>query len=165
MTALEQISKGLAKMCWNCEKVKLINEFYKNTGGKLGLREACIPCVLKRNREWLENNPDKKFKRSRAAILKKVNLTHEQYEQRVKDQNGGCAICSEKDEKLSLHVDHDHETNEVRGLLCKRCNSGIGLFRERLDLIKKAVEYLENHNKAMDLREIEAQLKLLKELK
>lgn len=55
-----------------------------------------------------------------------------------------CSICHETcvtGQRLS--VDHDHATGEIRGLLCRRCNSGIGHFRDRIDLLHRAVEYLE----------------------
>ena|ERR1700678_3079876 len=51
-----------------------------------------------------------------------------------------CAIC---DRKVSLVFDHCHKTGRVRGLICFMCNSGIGLFRESLDLVSRAKRYLE----------------------
>ncbi len=61
-------------------------------------------------------------------------------------QNGVCAICSRLNlSGRRLAVDHDHATGKVRGLLCSRCNSAIGLARESLDVLKKTVLYLEKH--------------------
>ena len=58
-------------------------------------------------------------------------------------QNGECAICFEfKPDPMSLAVDHNHDTGLVRGLLCKRCNSGLGQFNDDVNLIKNANTYL-----------------------
>lgn len=57
------------------------------------------------------------------------------------EYGGMCAICRERPAE---HVDHDHETGEVRGVLCFTCNVGLGNFRDRPDLLDKAVHYLED---------------------
>jgi hypothetical protein len=63
------------------------------------------------------------------------------------DQFGGCAICGRPEpEDGSLHVDHDHETGAVRGLLCFPCNQAIGAFEEQLDLLSAALRYLRRHD-------------------
>jgi recombination endonuclease VII len=54
------------------------------------------------------------------------------------EQSGGCAICREA---KAEHVDHDHATGRVRGLLCFNCNGALGQFRDRTDLMLPAVEY------------------------
>lgn len=59
-------------------------------------------------------------------------------------QGGVCGIC--KDERTSdrrFHIDHDHETGAVRGLLCHACNTGIGSLRDSPDLLRAALTYLE----------------------
>jgi len=54
-----------------------------------------------------------------------------------------CALCeSLPTAGISLHVDHDHGTGEIRGLLCVRCNNALGLFREDPDLLKRAARYV-----------------------
>jgi hypothetical protein len=55
------------------------------------------------------------------------------------EQDGVCAICREAPAE---HVDHDHATNRVRGLLCFNCNGALGQFRDRADLMLKAATYL-----------------------
>jgi hypothetical protein len=58
-------------------------------------------------------------------------------------QGGGCAICGRTPGKISLHVDHDHETGEIRGLLCVGCNNALGQFRDDLRLLVRAGEYVQ----------------------
>jgi hypothetical protein len=67
------------------------------------------------------------------------------YTRIVEMQCGRCLLC----ERLTsvLHVDHDHETNEIRGLLCGSCNRGLGLFGESIIALKNAIAYLEQHGK------------------
>lgn len=55
-------------------------------------------------------------------------------------QNGGCAICGRV---TKLVVDHDHETNRVRGLLCSTCNTGLGKLGDNVENLRKAIVYLE----------------------
>lgn len=73
------------------------------------------------------------------TIEKKYGLTPEQFDDLKKKQEDRCAICGDP---APLSVDHDHQTNEVRGLLCRKCNWGLGQFRDDPALLLKAAEYL-----------------------
>jgi|ERR1035441_122973 hypothetical protein len=68
-------------------------------------------------------------------------LTLAQYQELVDQQGNRCAICNKLFEKAP-HVDHDHKTKWVRGLLCTKCNMGIGLFDDNPDLMQKAIDYV-----------------------
>jgi hypothetical protein len=76
----------------------------------------------------------------------------EQYEELLRQQNGVCAICGRPEIRTyngkvkNLSVDHDHETGEVRGLLCYKCNLGIGQFEDSIELLDKAKKYLTKQN-------------------
>ena len=73
------------------------------------------------------------------------NMTGEDYEYRLIFQNRRCAICGwyhREDEKLV--VDHSHETGQVRGLLCHKCNVGIGMLKDNLTVLRSAVDYLDS---------------------
>lgn len=82
----------------------------------------------------------------------KYGISQEDYMIMLEAQKGVCKICSNppssKDHKanrdgmLYLHVDHDHSTGKVRGLLCKRCNTGLGGFRDNPSLLAKAALYI-----------------------
>ena len=92
----------------------------------------------------LNSKERSKKRRQRTDLLKKFNINADQYEAILKEQNGVCAICqnSEPCDRL-LAVDHCHTTNKVRGLLCSNCNMAIGKFKDNVEYLKKAVEYME----------------------
>ena len=74
----------------------------------------------------------------------RYGMSPEQYYEMYQQQEGKCAICG-KDlgDGEYLCIDHESETGEVRGLLCKSCNSGLGFFKDNPTNLKKAIEYLE----------------------
>lgn len=84
-------------------------------------------------------------RRQNTRLKQKFGINHDQYMLMLHEQNSVCAICEKPEpvEGRSLSVDHDHETGRVRGLLCSNCNPGIGKFKESIDLLRKAVAYLE----------------------
>lgn len=76
-------------------------------------------------------------------LEKKYNLTKEGYQYLFDAQNGVCAIC-DNPEKLRrrLAVDHDHISGKIRGLLCHRCNTAIGLLEDNIKTMEAAINYL-----------------------
>lgn len=70
-------------------------------------------------------------------------LTLEAYRAMLDEQGGRCGICDRHMEKLC--VDHCHKTGEVRGLLCQRCNGGLGQFADSPDRLARAIGYLRRH--------------------
>ncbi len=78
-----------------------------------------------------------------SRIHKIYGLTEQGYASFKKKQKGKCAICHHKPKSIfNLHVDHCHKTTKVRGLLCGRCNQGLGLFRDDVKLLEKAKRYI-----------------------
>lgn len=82
-----------------------------------------------RARKWKKENPDRVHNQN----LRKVHgITIEVYYEMLSSQGGGCAICGTPPRDVRgmryLHVDHDHETGRIRGLLCTNCNTAIGLL-------------------------------------
>ena len=73
-------------------------------------------------------------------------ITLQEYDALFGKQKGKCAICGTTDSGNSrskyMFVDHNHETGEIRGLLCSKCNFGIGQFNDDINLLKKAIQYL-----------------------
>jgi len=87
---------------------------------------------------------------ARRSDLKTLGTDEDSYDVLLKSQNGGCAICGTPVGHLSrygtpcrLAVDHDHETGQIRGLLCGSCNRGLGFFGDSPTLLKAAILYLD----------------------
>ena len=59
---------------------------------------------------------------------------------------GKCEICNQTITESTCHIDHCHKTNKVRGLLCNTCNKGLGLFKDNIAALSKAILYLEKNN-------------------
>jgi hypothetical protein len=110
------------------------------------------PEFLEAERQFVSAKPTKiRYSRgtlaSRKYLLKKhYNLSLEDYNLILSAQKSSCAICEAHETTLNswLSVDHDHSNGTVRGLLCRKCNTGLGGFRDSVENLQKAIEYLEN---------------------
>ena len=95
-------------------------------------------------REYERLHPDKK--EHRYFLTRRINggfnLSFEEYKKLIDTQKGLCAICDKKDNGRALTIDHCHKTKKVRGLLCKKCNTAIGMLEDNPSLIEKAFWYL-----------------------
>jgi hypothetical protein len=80
--------------------------------------------------------------RRRERLRTKWGMTPEQYAALLQRQNGGCALCFRPPKNRPLHVDHDHKTGMIRGLLCHRCNRGLGYIFSP-DVLARAVDYVQ----------------------
>jgi hypothetical protein len=79
---------------------------------------------------------------SDAYLYRQYKLTQRQLEELRAAQGDSCAICGEPQPQ---HLDHDHDTGEIRQLLCQRCNQWLGLFRDEPTLLRAAADYVERH--------------------
>lgn len=128
------------------------NHEYENTKQSLRYLKSndCVICSKERSKIWIENN--KEHKRAldkiwfeKNNLFKKYGITNEQKEQMLIDQNYQCLICHcdisgvLKDGRTIAHVDHDHQSNKVRGILCYTCNSKLGWLENNL---QSALNYL-----------------------
>lgn len=132
------------KICIKCQRTLPLSEFskpYTDSHGRTYQRSYCKECNRKvcsnygkQNRKrhterwklWRKNNPQLSRPLDRRKKLKfKYGLTVQQFEDLVKKQDGKCAICGQA---KPLNVDHNHETEIVRGLLCTRCNTTLGVL-------------------------------------
>lgn len=94
----------------------------------------CDPCRIEARRDW-----------QRAANLRRYGVTVAEYERLIKVQRGRCAICRTTDPgggHVSFAIDHDHISGHVRGLLCRNCNSAIGMLQDDPDIIAAAAAYV-----------------------
>lgn len=86
------------------------------------------------------------FEREDAIIRRQYGISMDDFNKLINIQNSSCAICSKPIEALRrrMNIDHCHETNKVRGILCTGCNTGLGHLGDNIDGLKKAIAYLEN---------------------
>ena len=137
------MNKIPSKCCSVCKKVKSLSAFGKQSKHKDGLRYACKECVNFRKR----NYPTTKQSQQYYALQWKFNLSREGYNLLYEHQNGCCAICKKHQIEFSraLAVDHNHKTGKIRGLLCIKCNLGLGNFDESRGTLIKAMQYLKKY--------------------
>ncbi|SOD42351.1 endonuclease VII domain-containing protein [Nitrosovibrio sp. Nv4] len=147
--------------CGTCKLKKTPEQFWKAKTAR-GRRLRCIDCEkkirgtveykeysAKAQAEYREREKAKDKaafrERERRYNLRRYGLTVDQYDALAAAQNGLCAICRKPPENgvgKKLHVDHDHATGVVRGLLCHGCNTGLGGFDEDASVLMKAARYL-----------------------
>ena len=84
----------------------------------------------------------RKLEERNAYLLRNFGISNQDYDELLEQQSGGCAICGRQPGKISLHVDHDHESGAVRGLLCVGCNNALGQFHDSTDLLARASSYV-----------------------
>lgn len=101
----------------------------------------CVECDKLKTKERKDSQKTK-WRR----MYKLYGITKDEYNNLITNQENKCLICNKNFTEKNVHVDHCHTTGKIRGLLCSKCNQGIGLFNESIDLIKKAIIYLENNN-------------------
>ena len=130
----------------NKERVAPLNKAYRK---KYNADPVNKKRRAKYQKEYEENNPDKK--EYRYFLTRRANagfeLSFEDYKKLIGKQKGVCEICSKKDNNRALTIDHCHKTNKVRGLLCKKCNTAIGMLADDKELVKKAYNYLKKYDK------------------
>lgn len=159
----------VSKKCRKCDTEKEISEFGKNKFFSDGLARYCKLCTNKYGNEYYHKNPKKAMayrlkyrianpeKTSRVVranqLKSKYGINQQDYNNMLKEQNGVCAICglpekannpNNNGKKKGLSIDHCHETGKVRGLLCGNCNTGLGYFKDNLDLLASTTSYLIN---------------------
>lgn len=110
------------KNCYKCKTKKTVDCFNKNKSKPDGLKSECKEC--------------------QKAINKVINkfIPDDRWQKLYNKQHGLCAICKKQTKKLK--VDHCHKTCLVRGLLCNKCNLGIGFFNDSITLLEQAIVYL-----------------------
>ena len=140
----------MKKKCSKCRITKSLCDFYKKSGSKDVYRSECKTCTKECNMNYVNKN-QKRFKKShhKAQLKFRYNITLDEYDKLFEEQNGVCAICGKPETAINKHgtvwrlsVDHKHNTNKIRGLLCIRCNRGIGFFEDNINYLINAINYL-----------------------
>lgn len=157
MTVLP-IEEFSVQICKICERELPLSEFGPNKAMRLGLKRECKKCLSEKAMRWVDKNPDRALN---AHLRRRFGITLDDYNAILADQGGVCAVCGKppviystpggrrrqgRQVKPRLVVDHDHETGKVRGLLCVLCNRGIGFLQDNPEILRQALEYLENNN-------------------
>jgi hypothetical protein len=96
--------------------------------------------------DWARRNRlrlNERIRREDRHYTNRYGITQDDYRQMFADQCGACAICLEPAQGRKLCVDHCHTTGKIRGLLCRKCNSGIGMLRDSSVIVRLAANYLD----------------------
>lgn len=145
----------IKKVCLCCKKDKEITKFsiigYENPY-QYKRDNMCDSCNSKRF-NILNVYNGISFKEEKGNRYKKYKITQKDYNNLFIIQEGKCLICSthQSNLKKKLAVDHNHQTSEVRGLLCANCNAGLGMFKDNEQILKNAVLYLRRRDSSINL--------------
>jgi len=106
-----------------------------------------LPLEREKSRKFRLVNPELHKERIWQSKVHSYGLTLDQYHAIVERQGERCAVCRKVIAPMGrdTHIDHDHTTGKVRGLLCSECNLGLGKFKDRPDVLRAAATYLERH--------------------
>lgn len=162
--------KSNEKRCRTCIKKNSDSKRYVILSSEISQRKCSRCKVIKiktefRNHDWKLRSPychecrtkcsTSAYDKNKSHLKRTYNLTMEEYNSILTQQNYVCAICKSPENASSgskvrnkirtLAVDHCHETNANRGLLCGACNRAIGLLKENLNSLQSAIEYLQYH--------------------
>ncbi len=118
----EHYAKDLCRQCYNAARASILPKRVRKAAPKGSSMD-------KATKERVKN----------SALIRKYGITLKQYLEMKAKQKNRCAICNKV---RSLNVDHHHDSNTVRGLLCGTCNRGIGSLQECTDILMAAVKYL-----------------------
>lgn len=131
------------RFCPACKVYRSLTFFWKG-GNRDGYCHYCKDCWKSIRRKYYSRNKEYAFLNYRKNLFKKYGISNEEFEKMSDQQNGKCSICLQPNANgKKLSVDHCHKLGKVRGLICNRCNLGIGNFRDSIGILKKAIEYLE----------------------
>lgn len=172
---------SFVKTCKICGETKALDEFYRAAGMRDGYRNDCKACNLAakaarntldpqpnrdRVKRWQAENPErylakqreyaesgkKKIADRKSYLKRRYGMTLDDYDEMLATQGGVCAICGKaRPEERTLHIDHDHVSGEIRGLLCFRCNNALGDFEEQYELFQRAADYLDRDDELAQL--------------
>lgn len=162
------------KKCCDCKQYLQFDKFTKNKSGKYGLSSVCKNCFRIRSKDYRNRKKQERSEleyiycptckitkhnslftinllrckdcTKNILIKYKFGININQYKDKLKLQNNKCAICNKHEDIFdkSLAIDHCHKTLNIRGLLCMNCNTLIGQCNDNIEILKKAIIYLEN---------------------
>lgn len=125
----------LSKYCEHCRKSA------RNSMQRIKTKEQ----RSEDHKQWRKGNTEYQQYMFEYNLKKFTGLSLEEYLTLLSRQKGKCAICGTEagnGRTKRLHVDHDHKTGQIRGLLCSNCNTALGLLKDDLDLLQNCIEYI-----------------------
>ena len=143
--------------CRECSVGLVVGENWTEGMAKDG-NYLCRECVSVKSKAHYKANPKKQAARHKAyrdanpdkhadmGLRRNFGITLADYDEMLEAQEGGCVICGKTPAEQNgrrLCVDHDHKTDEIRGLLCDNCNQGLGRFQDNPVLLRSAINYLQ----------------------
>lgn len=133
--------KVLTRQCKICQIVKEASEFDRDPKGVV-IRKECKACRIEKRKKF-----DSRFGPGlrKRRLVYKYGITVEDYDRMQSDQNNLCLLCCRPNKNFwgnNLVIDHCHKTGKVRGLLCDKCNKGLGQFEDSIKVLQKAIKYL-----------------------
>lgn len=141
----QEILKKLKQIVKSPQQKKKLKEYMKTWTKKQRDMDlvAFNKIKAKYAREWRKRNPEKV---KESHLKRNYNLTLKDVKLIIKKQNNICPICKKKLDKGYV-IDHCHKTTKVRGVLCRRCNTSLGLFKDSSVILKRAIGYLNRSSK------------------
>lgn len=146
------------KTCSQCKEVKSLDDFYDEPRVKDGKQARCKICHGKATEKYRKEHPELyrkaslkhwhslDVKKKQARWIKRYGIDAKDYKQMLIAQNGVCKICQKPCfSRQFLSVDHCHKTGKVRGLLCVKCNTALGMMDDNIDYLNAAIDYLKQH--------------------
>ena len=118
------------KLCSYCNVYKNFDKFGTNGDGKL--KSRCKECQSKYNNEYHRG----------IFRFERYGITRDVFIDMLNSQQNKCAICESAIDEKTSHIDHCHTTGKVRGILCEKCNKGLGQFNDNVNYLKNAINYL-----------------------
>jgi len=142
------------KICPICKIEKELSEYRLSKQTKDGYRWGCQPCRIEYDRvarvKRKAANPDKyRTLEADRKLRLKYGITLDQYNSLCEQNNNLCEICNKENttqDRKKLFVDHNHNTGKMRGLLCDSCNQGLGRFKDNLQILTGAINYLNKYD-------------------
>lgn len=132
------------KYCNGCLETKKIAEFNKRADRANGRQSKCKECYKELHRKWRARTVDK---RKDNWLRHRYRISLEKRDELIREQDGRCAICKDLfDEQIVPYVDHNHISCVVRGILCSKCNSSIGMMRDNIVILQNAITYLKERD-------------------
>ena len=143
----------VTRLCTGCERNRPQQEFYFDRRRGYSFK-LCNGCRSRRSElryiargDWIRQASMERYwkdpiRKQESDMIRKYGFGLSGYESMLVKQNYVCAICADPPGGKKLHIDHNHATGKVRGLLCLKCNTMLGYARDRCDVLASGINYL-----------------------